>query len=177
METWNSGCHSCPALGITGWTQKHWTSRQHICPSLIYWHEFTFQTISTVFANVTFSRGQCGNPVTHVPPSPQSSPLTDHFSPPPSTTPSLFPLCLCFAPPYRSSVFVSLYINSVIVTSGMCINCDLPYLPSALLSLPVLHPPPLPRPHSPGFLIHPCLPPLRPLNPALLPSVSTHPDL
>lgn len=59
-----------------------------------------------------------------------------HLPPPhPHPHPSLFLLCLCFAPPYHSSVFVSLYINSVIVTSGMCINCDLPYL--------CLPPPPL----------------------------------
>lgn len=55
----------------------------------------------------------CGNPVT---------PVSHHI-----TLPSLFLRCLCFGPLYRSSVFVSLYINSVIVTSGMCINCELPY--------------------------------------------------
>lgn len=58
----------------------------------------------------------CENPVTPI----------SHL-PPTITLPSFFLWCLCFGPPYRSSVFVSLYINSVIVTSGMCINCDLPY--------------------------------------------------
>lgn len=87
--------------------------------------------------------------------------------PHPHPHPSLFLLCLCFAPPYHSSVFVSLYINSVIVTSGMCINCDLPYL--------CLPPPPLslapPSSHSSlpaSSPLHLKTPPSRLLSPPTL---------
>lgn len=91
-----------------------------------------------------------------------------HLPPPhPHPHPSLFLLCLCFAPPYHSSVFVSLYINSVIVTSGMCINCDLPYL--------CLPPPPLslapPSSHSSlpaSSPLHLKTPPSRLLSPPTL---------
>lgn len=141
-------------LRVTGW--NCYPQSFTICPTIYCWG-FELQTL--VLLQVFWIGWNWESCNSHCLP---SACAAQHMPSPPS----LFLLCLCFGPHCTSSVFVSHYINSVVVMSGMCINSDLPYscLPLSPFSL---SPPPV------CFLIHPCLlvPPPPLLSPLL--SVST----
>lgn len=88
------------------------------------------------------SSGPLSPPVPHPSTQSQSTPC------PRARSPSHFS-CAFVLLPIPLVCVVSLYINSVIVTSGMCINCDLPTLPPSLLPCFFLSSTPPPTPSLP----------------------------